>query len=73
MIHVAAPAVPAVVTSLVFTSAAFIAVALRLYTRIFMLKNAGAGTSTSKQISTSNDILTHRCTDDYLMVGAMVC
>lgn len=42
--QVAAPAIPAVVTSLVFTSVAFVAVLLRLYTRLFMLKNAGSGT-----------------------------
>jgi hypothetical protein len=43
MIKVAGPAVPAVITSILFTSLAFLSVALRLYTRIFMLKNAGAG------------------------------
>jgi hypothetical protein len=42
MVDIAAPAVPAVVTSILFTSIAFIAVVLRLYTRIVMLKNAGA-------------------------------
>lgn len=40
--HVAGPAVPAVITSILFTSIAFISVVLRLYTRVFMLKNAGA-------------------------------
>lgn len=38
----AGPAVPAVITSILFTSIAFISVVLRLYTRVFMLKNAGA-------------------------------
>jgi hypothetical protein len=42
MVDIAAAAVPAVVTSILFTSIAFIAVVLRLYTRIVMLKNAGA-------------------------------
>ena len=40
--QIAAPAVPAVVTLLVFTTLAFFVVALRVYTRVFVVKNVGA-------------------------------
>ena len=45
MYEIVATCVPVVVTSLLFTTIAFVVVCLRLYTRIFLIKNAGAGSS----------------------------
>lgn len=43
MFEIVATCIPAVITSLIFTTIAFVVVCLRLYTRIFLIKNAGAG------------------------------